>query len=183
MRDVFAPVRSFMNSQAQRPRRSQDLIADFSLGYAKGWAFKLGRSARSALSIELADLIRVDRRIEDGKEIKVSIPYRAWVQGCTFNFSAGTLIHQGNGEPRGTICSVQILNSTSSGRVLEDNVWSYDPGLVVFELYKPVNSRFENVGTFECTQLQLINLLRHGIDYFHDLGIEELEEQYESCVV
>ncbi len=183
MRDLFSPVVSLMNSTSDRPRRSRELIADFSLGEARGWAFKLGSWARTPLAISNAELKRVEVSEINGVESKRSVPYRAWVQGCTFNFTAGTLIHQGNGNPSGTICSVQVIRSISSGRVYGPEGWSYDPGGVVFDLYKPQGHAFKQVKVYECDQLQFIKLLRHGIDYMDEIGIKEAEVINEGCVI
>ena len=137
MRDLFGSARELMNSQNERPRRGKVLIADFELGYARGWAFNVGAWARGALSIILADLVKVDRKLIDGREVKKSVPYKAWVQGCTFNFTEGALLHQGDGSPKGSICSVQVVQSVSSGRIAEGDGYTFDPGRVQFELFEP----------------------------------------------
>ena len=135
------------------------------------------------MSIILADLVKVDRKLIDGREVKKSVPYKAWVQGCTFNFTEGALLHQGDGSPKGSICSVQVVQSVSSGRIAEGDGYTFDPGRVQFELFEPKGGRFVRRGVYEGTQLQFILLLRHGVDHFMKIGFEESEVLYAGPVV
>lgn len=183
MHDLFGPVKKLMESKKDHPRRGRLLIADFEQGRAKGWAFHLGEWAKRPLSIVLSDLVRVDQVEVDGLKVKRSVRYKALLQGCTFNFTAGSMVHQGDGSVGGTICSVQVVRSVSSGRVKTAGRYSFDSGGVVFELFTPVEGRFVRQGVYEGTQLQFILLLRYGFDRLSDIGFSKVEVQYASPVV
>lgn len=158
-----------MASQKKNAAKSKELIADFSLGYADGWYFKVGDWAKSALSMD---------RLPSTGEL---------VQGCSFNFTQGSLFHHGSGSPESTVCSVQVVAASPAGRVFNGEVYSYDSGQVVFELFEPVNFkdsegdrgvwRFVWVASYRCNQLQFIEVLKTGPSCFESAGLVRLEKR------
>jgi hypothetical protein len=64
-----------------KTKRSLELLADFSLGYARGWHFCVPFFFHENLDIQFTG--RTNNKIKT----------KLWTQGCCFNFSIGDMIH------------------------------------------------------------------------------------------
>lgn len=175
-----------------KPKRSTELIADFSCGYAPGWAFVVRPCNYMALDIMYTKLVK---KI-DGKIVKddkgVSLKEDVLTQGKTYNFSLGEIFYsdliayevQWGDALKSLRCSLQIDEATPSfldadisyeeapvsqkgihitqGRIVRRYLPVY--GNVHFSLYHPNTdkSHVEKVQSFSCRQDEFLQLLRTG---------------------
>lgn len=175
-----------------KQKRSTELIADFSCGYAAGWAFVVRPCNYMALDIMYTKLVK---KI-DGKIVKddkgVSLKEDVLTQGKTYSFSLGEIFYSDPiayevqwGEALNSLhCSLQIDEATPSfldadisyeeihahqkgghitqGRIVRRYLPVY--GDVHFSLYRPNadKSRVERVQFFSCRQDEFLQLLMTG---------------------
>ena len=135
-----------------REKRTTELIADFTDGYAAGWKFPIPSAFREALDIKWT---------KRGNEFM-------WTQGCSYNFLAGYLLYDCKeaytlpwGEALKFIkISFQIEESLPAELIGEN----YNPGEVLLRVYKPnINCiGVSQICTIRCTQEELVSHLRFG---------------------
>jgi len=133
--------------------RSENLIAEFENGYAKGWAFAVSKAFRDQLDIRKTD------RVIAGNTRSV------WTQGSAYCFDVGHILYD---TPKAyqiwktalkyINIACQVQKATPAGVTPEEN------GMVLFEIFKPDEQRKKLVpnGFYRTDQVQFVAFLQSG---------------------
>ena len=145
------------NSTAKTPSRSEQLIADFSNGFAKNWFMAVGDQFKSELDIKKTN------RKKNGKKIGV------WTQGTSYNFKEGQVFYD---TPKGySIWSDALGKITFTCKILESetkiNATKHKvahEGFVKFALYRINNEKTNIVEIYKhrMTQNDFVIFLKTG---------------------
>lgn len=164
-----------LNLFTNKTIRSRELIADFSKGYADGWAFVVRPCHYAALDIKWQSVLA------DGeKRGKNSQKQKVLTQGEAYNFSVGQVfyddiasVNENWGDALKKInvsLQVEFAYAPSpdwptiwlNGRYVRSN----NPicGKVTFGVYKPnvERTRLEKVASYSCRQDEFVALLKTG---------------------
>lgn len=161
---------------AKRPTRSTKLIANFSKGYAAGWAFYVQDAFKPQLDMGFTERVKTNN---EGIKEKQSI----MTQGVLYNFYKGCAIpnypfkYSSIEEFKELMSKDFILLKIEDAKPVtqidkEDGNVSYDFGLVIFRIYKPNDKKdglhFESIA--ELPQDEFVQLLKTG-RYFKEKEI------------
>lgn len=143
-------------------KRSKQLIADFSKGYADGWAFIVRKCNFESLDIAWSVYKKRDKATKKSK-----IVYEGWSQGCIYKFPVGATFYDSARVYDNIPWSdakklfnrrIQIVHSIPMSKNTD--------GKVIYELYE----KGKGVTTNQCTQKEFVQILKKGV-------IPALEEQ------
>lgn len=138
--------------------RSEELIADFTDGFAKNWHFVVGECFKKELDIELST------------RQKQKKAYKVWTQGPYFSFSEGNIFYDSLdafklqwGDALKTINKACQVIKASPSKPSETEI--PEEGFVEFRLF--VNDRATNQlkldKKLKTTQTQFVEYLKNGV--------------------
>lgn len=144
-----------MNVKAKGAKRSKQLIADFSKGYADGWAFIVRKC-----NFESLDIIWSVYKKRDKSTKKLKIVYEGWTQGKIYKFPTGATFYDSIkaydnipwSEAKNLFTRrIQIIHSIPMSKNTS--------GKVLYELYEKGRGVTKN----QCTQKEFVQILKTGV--------------------
>lgn len=140
-------------------KRTRELIADFSKGYAAGWKFIVRPCNYTELDILYG--LRTDENVSSEKKIVLT-------QGTCYNFLQGSIFYDNmvaytdNWEDalKKINISLQVDWVSESIRTKKEPIY----GTIHFSVYKPNRdlTRLEKISSFSCRQDEFVSLLKTG---------------------
>lgn len=144
-----------MGKKQGRELRNTRLIADFSDGFAEGWAMAVPRGFREALDIQLTV-----RKVKE-KNVKL------WTQGRSFNFQHGDTLYDTPDAYLVWEKALKVLTlavAVEEARPAEYSPSGSDDGYIRFRVYRPnkARTRIEPAEEIESTQTAFVEFLQTG---------------------